>query len=85
MDVTEQARRSDALHYDAISRRELCNIVARVEAENARLRVLAAKMAKALGVKSIWCNRDCMREFHCHMRECPIDEALQELGIETDE
>ena len=41
MDVTEQAKRSDALYYssnDGINRRWLCDKVASLEADNAKLR-----------------------------------------------
>ena len=31
--ATEEARRSDALYYSNTSRRELCNMVARLESE----------------------------------------------------
>lgn len=47
MNATERARRSDALYYDNISRRELCDRIANLEsdledskAENAKLREL---------------------------------------------
>lgn len=51
MDVTEQARRSDALHYDNVSRRELCNMVARLESD---LEDSKAKNAKTLEVGTRW-------------------------------
>ena len=59
--------------------------VAEMLSRNAKLGKLAAKMARALGVKEKWCNGHCMREFECHMQNCPIESALQELGIEVDE
>lgn len=47
MNATERGRRSDALYYDNISRRELCDMIAHLEsdlaeskAENAKLREL---------------------------------------------
>ena len=47
MNATERARRSDALYYDNISRRELCDRIANLEsdledskAKNAKLREL---------------------------------------------
>jgi hypothetical protein len=52
--------------------------------ENAKLRKLAAKMARALGVNSEWCDRDCAREFDCNeMDECPIEVSMRELGVEV--
>ena len=64
-------------------RLELREQNAELRNENAKLRELVAKMAKALGVNSVWCNADCKREFNCNMSDCPIDAALQELGIEV--
>lgn len=40
MNTTEKARRSDALYYDNISRRELCNLIANLEDERGQLRDL---------------------------------------------
>lgn len=59
--------------------------ILRLLEDNAKLGKLAAKMARALGVKRMWCYGDCMREFECHMQNCPIESALQELGIEVTE
>lgn len=58
--------------------------VKRLESENAKLRELAAKMARALGINSEWCDRDCEREFGCYCEPCPLDQALRELGVEVD-
>lgn len=56
---------------------------AHYEVENAKLRELAAKMAKALRVGSEWCDRECSVVFGCDgMDECPIAKELRELGIE---
>ena len=33
MTATEQARRSDSLYYDNINRRELCDMIAHLEAD----------------------------------------------------
>lgn len=38
MNVTEMARRSDSLYFGEVTRRELCNKVARLESENAELK-----------------------------------------------
>lgn len=52
-------------------------------AENAKLRELSVRMARALGVKSGWCTTDCAREFGCAgMDRCPIEVALVELDID---
>lgn len=59
--------------------------LADLQAENAKLRELAAKMARALGVNSEWCDRDCEREFGCGCEPCPLDQALRELGVEADD
>ena len=88
MNATEQARLSDALYFsgnDGINRRWLCDKVASLESDNAELRKLAAKMARALGVSSEWCNRGCEREFGCGCEPCPLDQALLSLGVEVDE
>lgn len=53
--------------------------------ENAKLRELAAKQAKILGVGTGWCYADCAREFECEMDECRIESAMCELGIEVPE
>lgn len=44
MNATERARRSDSLHYDNVSRRKLCDMVARLEDNNERLSKLAQDM-----------------------------------------
>jgi hypothetical protein len=79
----------DELREDAIDEAKLYfgpdSAVADILSRNAKLGKLAAKMARALGVKRMWCYGDCMREFECHMQNCPIESALQELGIEVTE
>ena len=58
---------------------------AHYEVENAKLRELAAKMAKALRVGSEWCDRECIVAFGCDgMDECLIAKELLELGVEVD-
>lgn len=48
MNVTEQARRADALFYGNVSRAELCSMVARAESERDEWhRVAKALMRKA--------------------------------------
>lgn len=54
-------------------------------AENAKLRELAKRMARALGVGSNLCDRNCGWEFECDLETCPIEEAMHELGIGEDE
>ena len=49
-----------------------------------KLRELVAKMARALGVDSEWCHRECKCEFGCDGESCPLDQALLEFGIEVE-
>ena len=59
--------------------------IARLKAENAKLRELAAQMAEALRVGGEWCDRECIVVFGCDgMDECPIAKELRELGVEVD-
>lgn len=55
------------------------------KAENAKLREMAAKMAKALRVGSEWCDRECSVVFGCDGMdvECPIAKELHELEVEV--
>lgn len=57
--------------------------VPHLERENAKLRELAARMARALGVGH-WCSADCGREFGCDWTPegCPIANAMRELGVD---
>lgn len=57
----------------------------RMQAENAKLRKLAKRLARALGVGSNLCDRNCGWEFECDMVSCPVEEEMRELGIEEDE
>lgn len=73
MNATERARRSDALYYDNISRRELCDRIANLEsdlteskAENAKLRELLRDTLTTIS----WCTIDC----------CPSDSKKRELN-----
>ena len=57
MNATERGRRSDALYYDNISRRELCDMIAHLEsvlaeskAENAKLREQMERLVTLLRV-----------------------------------
>lgn len=52
--------------------------------ENAKLRKLAKRLARALGVGSNLCDRNCGWEFECDMVSCPVEEEMRELGIEVD-
>lgn len=56
----------------------------KANAENAKLLELAKRMARALGVGSNLCDRNCGWEFECDMVSCPIEKAMRELGIEVD-
>lgn len=61
-----------------------CENGSNLEAENAKLRELSVRMARALGVKSGWCTTDCAREFGCAgIDMCPIEVALKELGLDV--
>jgi hypothetical protein len=54
--------------------------------ENDRLREMVPKMAGALGVGTGWCYSTCSHEFMCDpLKECPIEKAMTELGIEVPE
>ena len=69
---------------DEVVQDMLNQYVIELESSNAKLRELVAKMARALGVNSEWCDRDCEREFDCNwMDECPIASAMKELGAEV--
>lgn len=74
---------SDAI-YETVC--EFDEEVAQLKAENDRLRELAIRMARALGVRSEWCNADCVREFRCDVDgPCQAAQMLSELGIEVSE
>ena len=49
MTVTQQARRSDALYYGNMSKRELCDMIAHLEADNEMLAEEADARAKSAG------------------------------------
>lgn len=58
-----------------------------LEAENDKLCELVEKMARALGVGSGWCIRECGVEFGC-TGNCAIVDTMEELGwpiVEVDE
>lgn len=69
MNATERARRSDALYYDNISRRELCDRIANIEsdledskAKNAKLRELVDYMTPIAWYAASERERDRMRD-----------------------
>ena len=64
--------------------RELEKDVSDAQSENVKLRELAKRMARALGVGSNLCDRNCGWEFECDLETCPIEEAMHELGAEVD-
>lgn len=83
MNATERARRSDALYYDNISRREPCDRIANLEsdlteskAENAKLRELVADM---------WNEGmcECGSRGKCARCEYGYPDRMRELGIEV--
>ena len=49
MNATERGRRSDSLHYGETSRRELCDMIARLEDRQERLERLAKDMLYVIG------------------------------------
>lgn len=75
MNATERARRSDALYYDNISRRELCDRIANLESD---LEDSKAKNAKTFEVGKRWMARAArfesentkLRELVRHLYEC---------------
>jgi hypothetical protein len=65
----------------------------RLQAENAKLRALMARMAEALGIDCEWadpnwCKSPCVLEFGCWPNDehaeiqCPAWAAMRELGVE---
>lgn len=83
----EAGYRDGSIHYE-LEHCPACKNVADLQeslAENAKLRELAKRMARALGVGSNLCDRNCGWEFECDMVSCPIEKAMRELGIEVDE
>ena len=73
MNATEKGRRSDALYYDNVTRRNLCDRIANLEsdlieskAENAKLRELLRDTLTTIS----WCTIDC----------CPSDSKKRELN-----
>ena len=85
--VVYRGETDESLTY---ARRSLSDVNQMVElmdtlaADNAKLRELSKRMARALGVGSNLCDRNCGWEFECDMVSCPIEEAMRELGIEVD-
>lgn len=76
MNATERARRSDALYYDNISRRELCDRIANLESDLEDSKAKNAKLREL--VRDAWGNGhpdkscgDCemMEECHAAMEE----------------
>lgn len=83
MNATERGRRSDALYYDNISRRELCDMIAHLEsdlaeskAENAKLRELVADM---------WNEGmcECGSRGKCARCEYGYPDRMRELGVDA--
>ena len=83
MNATERARRSDALYYDNISRRELCDRIANLEsdledskAKNAKLRELVADM---------WNEGmcECGSRGKCARCEYGYPDRMRELGVDA--
>lgn len=50
MNATERGRRSDSLHYGETSRRDLCDMVARLEDRQGRLEKLAQDMLHVISM-----------------------------------
>lgn len=81
MTATDRGRRSDSLYYDRVSRRELCNTVANLETDNAKLRKLVRFIMHQ-------CNDGNPRCDECvgwNDGECVALLRMSELGIEVDE
>lgn len=79
MTPTEKARRSDSLHYDNVSRRALCDMIARLEDENERLKELAMMLF------------DCATS-GCHCEKCKENNdgyacgyIMHELGMKVEQ
>ena len=56
-----------------------------LKTENEKLRGVCRRLARALGIWSDWCNRDCGAEFGCDWTAdgCTAAEMLRELGVEA--
>lgn len=65
MAATSEARRSDSLYYDNISRRALCNLVAHLETDNVQLKRLVADMLAS--------NDETYRDYHGRARKMVVD------------
>ena len=52
--------------------------------ENEKLREMCRRLARALGIWSDWCNRDCGGEFGCDwtVEGCTAAKMLRELGVD---
>ena len=94
MNATERGRRSDALYYDNISRRELCDMITHLEsdlaeskAENAKLRELVRDYERCtMHADCSRCEYDGKLSTHCPLSPCfPDTDELRELGVEVDE
>lgn len=71
--VNDIYRRGDALYFDSVSRRELCDKVARIEAEERELRDCIADLWRELHAEQgSWQRRDALRE------------RMRALGVEVE-
>ena len=88
MTPTEQARRSDSLYQGSINRRELCDMVAHLEADSGLMRELLTEMAKRVtnkegGCLAPGCALGCPHFLDCdeELGTCWYVDRLREVGI----
>ena len=90
MNATERARRSDALYYDNISRRELCDMIAHLESDLAESKAENAKLRELVRIAGTYCvNGLCGKDDGCPLYlgkpYCALPDRMRDLGIEVDE
>ena len=85
MNATERGRRSDALYYDNISRRELCDMIAHLESDLAESKAENAKLREL--VRDMWHEGmcECGSRGKCASCEYDYPTRMRELGIEVDD
>lgn len=83
MNATERGRRSDALYYDNISRRELCDMIAHLESDLAESKAENAKLREL--VRDMWHEGmcECGSRGKCASCEYDYPTRMRERGIEV--
>ena len=85
MNATERGRRSDALYYDNISRRELCDMIAHLESDLAESKAENNKLREL--VRDMWHEGmcECGSRGKCASCEYDYPTRMRELGIELND